>query len=254
MTCRSKLDNPSRGLVETTEDALFGGSLRLTQPRVGYRVNVDSLLLCHFAAHGRRPRSTLDLGAGVGVLALGLHFLGACSNFALVESDPGLAELARQNLVRAQLHADIRVVDLKRGLPRSLRGWADLVIVNPPYHTNTESRLPEQSPLKNARIGTVGVFLEAARAAASPRSRICVAYPSRSLQRLLCVAADHGLFAKRMRLVHRDRCSEARLALVEFQAKKPGGLRIEPCLFEWESGQRSRELKLIVAGSTSDRK
>ena len=42
--------------VETTTDALFGGAVVLRQPRRGYRVNVDALLLAAFAVETRTYR------------------------------------------------------------------------------------------------------------------------------------------------------------------------------------------------------
>jgi len=239
--------------VETTEDTLFNGNLRVTQPRTGYRVNVDSLILCYFASEGRKAESVLDLGAGVGVLALGLHFLGASEHFLLIESDPDLAALSRRNLERAGANARVIVADLADGLPSRLHGSADLIVANPPYRTDSESQRPEDAQVQRASIGKLELFLRAAKAGALPRSRICIAYPSRSVQRLLSEANTCGLFGKRLRFVHRDHYSEARLALVEFQCKKPGGLRLLPPLFEWESGERSGELQLMVAGLAVDR-
>ncbi|HEY3668042.1 MAG TPA: hypothetical protein VGL19_18695, partial [Polyangiaceae bacterium] len=61
----------------TTSDSLYGGAVSLRQPARGYRVNVDAILLAAFAAQGRRAKLALDLGAGVGSVALGLHHLGA---------------------------------------------------------------------------------------------------------------------------------------------------------------------------------
>jgi tRNA1(Val) A37 N6-methylase TrmN6 len=60
------------------------------------------------------------------------------------------------------------------------------------------------------------------------------------------------LIPKRMRFVHADSNAAARIALIEMQRAKPGGLVILPPLFEWrEKGVRSPEIAQLVRGSPS---
>ncbi|HPB99699.1 MAG TPA: hypothetical protein PKW66_27500, partial [Polyangiaceae bacterium] len=62
----------------TTIDGFFDGALWLEQPApgFGYRANEDSLLLASFASRCRPAKTTLiDLGAGVGTVALALHLI-----------------------------------------------------------------------------------------------------------------------------------------------------------------------------------
>ena len=61
--------------LPTTVDTLYAGALTLEQPARGYRFNIDSLLLADFAGP-RRAERCVDLGAGVGTVALSLHYLG----------------------------------------------------------------------------------------------------------------------------------------------------------------------------------
>ena len=68
-----------------TDDALLGGRVRLLQPRKGYRVAVDAVLLAAAVDAAENAR-ILDLGAGVGAGAgrcLPGHFylfdLGGCA-------------------------------------------------------------------------------------------------------------------------------------------------------------------------------
>lgn len=81
--------------VETTEDALLGGRVRLLQPRRGYRVAVDPVLLA--AAVDARPgERVLDLGCGTGRLTAELaDALGVGTIVALDISSAMLAEASR---------------------------------------------------------------------------------------------------------------------------------------------------------------
>src|ERR1041385_7667606 len=89
---------------DAVRDALFGGALAIWQPVSGYRVNVDTLLLARFAADCRpRARRLVDLGAGVGALALSYAFLARAARVALVEREPTLSDLVQRNLAEANV-------------------------------------------------------------------------------------------------------------------------------------------------------
>jgi tRNA1Val (adenine37-N6)-methyltransferase len=238
---------------ELTSDTLFCGALRLTQPARGYRINIDSLLLADFAAGSpgaaRRARRLVDLGAGVGALALALDHLAGIGEAVLVERDPALAELARHNLAAAGLAARIVTADLAARLPRGLAAGADLVVANPPFFEPRAGRESADPARRRARFGGLAPFLTAAaKLLSGPRGRACFCYPACSLPELLAQAAAARLVPKRLRLVHAAEQSPARLALIELRRARPGGLVILPPLLEWSSpGVRSPELGALIA-------
>jgi tRNA1Val (adenine37-N6)-methyltransferase len=239
-----------------THDALLGGALRFVQPASGYRVNVDSILLAAFASNGRRAQLAVDLGAGVGVVAMLLHHHGAARELALVERDPALAELARQNLQGQAARGRVLVHDLSGGgLPRELLGAAELVVSNPPFFLASEHRAPKSAARQQARLGGLEPFIEAAsRALSGPKSRAVFVYPARALGELLRAADAVKLVAKRLRFVHAYGDRPARLALVELRRARAGGLVVEPPLLEWSRpGRRSPELSKLTE-TANDRK
>ncbi|HET7545574.1 MAG TPA: methyltransferase [Polyangiaceae bacterium] len=238
--------------LATTTDTLYDGAVRLRQPARGYRVNVDALLLAAFAAHGRRAEFAVDLGAGVGSVALGLHHLGAAARFALVEREASLLALAEENARFAHLISHGFCHDLARGLPEELRQAADLVVANPPFFDPGQARPGTHAEKTRARFGDLGPFVEAAGAALrSAQSRAAFVYPARELTHFLACAERAKLIPKRLRLVHADVSSPARVALIELRRARPGGLVILPPLFEWaEKGVRTHELTRILTGKS----
>lgn len=236
----------------TTTDTLYDGAVRLLQPADGYRVNVDALLLAAFAAQGRRAELAVDLGAGVGSVALGLHHLGAAGRFALVEREASLLALASENARGAGLASAEFCRDLALGLPAELRQMADLVVSNPPFFDPNQARPSQQLEQTRARFGDLSPFVDAASAALrSARSRAAFVYPARELSYFLACAERARLIPKRLRLVHADSSSPARVALIELRRARPGGLVILPPLFEWaEKGVRTRELARILSGGS----
>jgi tRNA1Val (adenine37-N6)-methyltransferase len=237
----------------TTTDSLYGGAVSLRQPARGYRVNVDAILLAAFAAQGRHASFAVDLGAGVGSVALGLHHLGAASRFALVEREEALLTLAGENADEARMNAQLWCLDVARGLPNELQQCADLVVCNPPFFDPASTR-PSREPAKSsARFGELAPFLAAAAAAVSgPRSRVAFVYPARELSRFLSSAERVHLLPKRLRFVHADGSSVARVVLIELRRAKPGGLEVLPPLLEWSAkGVRSPELAELLGGNAA---
>lgn len=230
-------------------DSLLGGAVSFTQPKTGYRVNVDSILLASFASTGRRARLALDLGAGVGVLSLLLYHQRSATQLILIERDAELAELARENLERAGAEGEVVTRDLALGLPADLAGRADLVVANPPYFVEGHHRAPKAAS-RGARQGGLGPFMtSAARALNGTRGRAAFVYPARALTELMAHAHAAGLVPKRLRLVHPFVDRPARVALVELRKAKPGGLVVEPPLVEWDRpGRATRELASITGG------
>ena len=65
------LDDASLDDADLTLDALYDGALMLYQPKKGFRVNLDTVLLA--AATDRHAKNTIEIGAGAG----GVSFAGA---------------------------------------------------------------------------------------------------------------------------------------------------------------------------------
>ena len=234
-----------------TTDTLLGGKVRLAQPRTGYRVNVDSLLLVAFAGP-RRVERVVDLGAGVGALGLLALAQGLARRALLVEADPRLAELARLNLQTSGGDGDVKQLDLTT--TRLHDSGVPLVLCNPPYypaHSHRAARAPGKA---QARSGEVAPFLRAAAAILSRKTgRALFSYPAAQLPELLAAAEREGLVCKRLRLVHARDTLPARLGLFELRVARPGGLVIEPPLVEWHGRRRSPELAALSADRASDR-
>lgn len=123
-----------------TDDRLLGGKLVLRQPRHGYRIAVDALMLAG-AATPVRGGWVVDVGAGVGAvaLALALRCDGAPQVLAL-ERDPHLVRLLHANIARNGLGDRVHAVagDLSRS-PLAA-GSAALVVTNPPYESGRGTR------------------------------------------------------------------------------------------------------------------
>jgi tRNA1Val (adenine37-N6)-methyltransferase len=243
-------------VARATHDTLFAGRIALAQPArgEGYRVNVDALLLAHFARRpGRGANLAFDLGAGVGAVSLALLYWNAVARVVLVENDPSAAALARENLVTHEWtdRSEVMETDVSRAA-RELRGEAQLVVCNPPYFAPGRGRAAEVPARGRARSGELGVFVEAARTLLGRRGRACFVYPARELATLLQTLRAHGLEAKRLCSVRATEAEPARVVLVEAMPAKPGGLLIERDWVERDGLGVSAPIARLLAGEVSD--
>jgi tRNA1Val (adenine37-N6)-methyltransferase len=228
-----------------TDDALFGGALKLTQPArgSGYRANVDAILLAAFAVRSHsRAKTAVDLGAGAGAVGLSALYLGAADQVTFVERNERLVALCASNAAENGFDARARVVlgDLEASLAAldgSLVHACDLVLANPPYFAKGSDARAAQAEGERAR----------ARHALGRRGRACFVYPSDALLDLMCEARKLHLEPKRLRLVHGKADRPARVALVELVSGRPGGLVVTPPLVETRAdGKPSAEIEELL--------
>jgi tRNA1(Val) A37 N6-methylase TrmN6 len=113
-----------------TDDRLLGGRVHLTQPKQGYRVAIDPVLLAAAVAAGRGER-ILDAGCGTGAAALCLAARVRECSLVGVELDAELAALARSNVVSNGLEGRVAVVESALS---NYSGVFDQAITNPPFY------------------------------------------------------------------------------------------------------------------------
>jgi tRNA1(Val) A37 N6-methylase TrmN6 len=125
-------------MLETSEDAVLGGRLRLRQPLRGHRVGHDAILLAA-ATGGAAGELAIDLGAGVGAAGLALAVRVPGLRVTLVEIDAALCELAAGN---ARSNGLSDRVDVRNADVEAVAGFtADRVLMNPPFHDATRANL-----------------------------------------------------------------------------------------------------------------
>jgi tRNA1(Val) A37 N6-methylase TrmN6 len=149
--------------IETTEDAVLGGRLRLRQPVHGHRVGHDAILLS--AATGARGgEHAIDLGAGVGAAGLALAARVVDLKVTLVEVDPVLCSLATYNARLNRLDSRVKALALDVVNSNALVGGglspesADRVLMNPPFHDPRRQNVSPDPRRRLAHVGAPGLL------------------------------------------------------------------------------------------------
>ena len=157
--------------VETSEDAVLGGRLRLRQPLRGHRVGHDAILLAA-ATGGHASEQAVDLGAGVGGAGLALAVRVGGLKVTLVEIDEVLCALVAENARLNRLDDRVRVLlaDAEDVQVLAAAGLArtsvDRVLMNPPFNDARRQNVSPDPRRRLAHAGSPGLLARWVAAAA----------------------------------------------------------------------------------------
>lgn len=127
---------------DLSTDKVLGGSISLLQPKKGFRVGIDSILL---SSSIKKFTNCLELGSGSGVISICLASRINDSKILGVEKNKLLVEIAKRNLVNNDLsrskinfqHFDI----MGKEFSKIYNSFFDRVIMNPPYFNEAKINL-----------------------------------------------------------------------------------------------------------------
>lgn len=228
-----------------TENTVMGGRVKLLQPRRGYRIAIDAVLLA--AATDVKPgESVLDLGAGVGAVGLCLARRVSGCDVTGIELQPALAALAERNAVLNDAADRVRTVvhDLAHPLPPGM-GPFDHVVTNPPY---LPAAVADPSPDRSKALATVessadlARWLTVATGALKPAGSLLVIHRSDRLDEIVAALVRLGWGDVAVK-----RLSPAARVLV--RARRTDGLRLHdspPLLLHRSDGGYTDEAEAIL--------
>jgi tRNA1(Val) A37 N6-methylase TrmN6 len=181
----------------TSEDALLGGKLTLRQPLRGHRFGHDAVLLAA-ATPARKGEHAIELGAGVGAAGLALACRVKGLAVTLIELDPNLAALARENAARNALAERVRVVGLDVAAPVAqfadaglAPDSADHVLMNPPFNVPHNPSPDQARRLAHAASpGTIARWIDTAARLLRPQGALTLIWRADGLADLLAALAS----------------------------------------------------------------
>lgn len=220
------MEGARTGGVETTIDRLLGGRVALEQPRRGYRAGADAVLLA--ASCPARPgERVLDIGAGVGAVALCLAARIKGLEALALELRPELAALATANAVANGVALAVHVGDVARPPRELLERSFDHVLMNPPFFAATGSASPEalRDLARREREGGLELWVEAALRRLRQGGRLGAVLPAALLPRFLAALGGRAGDVTALPVVSREG-REARAVIVGARKDRAGPARV----------------------------
>ncbi len=235
--------------METTLDSIL--DIKVYQHREGYRFSMDAVVLYSFV-NLKRVGRIVDLGAGSGVVGLLLAKKYSDASVTLVELQEGLLKLAKKNIRTNKLANRVQAVKADiRKLPEGLEG-SDLAVSNPPFRKPGTGRLSpgdERAVARHELKLTLKELVAAASGLLRHGGRFSIIYHPARLAELMDELRAVRLEPKRLRFVHGNVKSEAKIVLLEAVRGARRGLKVEKPLFVYkDDGVYSDEVARIYGG------
>lgn len=245
-----------RPTAEETLDAL-AGDWRIFQRRDGHRYSTDDLLTAWFGVHvaeqrALRPSACLDLGAGIGSVALCVAWALPDARVVGIEAQPLSAALFERSILwnGAEGRVSCRLGDF-REVDCPPNGF-QLVTGSPPYlpeGRGTPSVRPQCDPCRFERRGGVEAYAQAAAAALTEDGVFALVHEHNAHARVVEAGHTAGLtLIARRTIVFREGRAPLIAVYAFAHAQHAAPLREEPPLvIRNASGQRSAEYQAARA-------
>jgi len=189
-----------------TLDAI-SGYYRIYQYADGHRFSTDDLLVAWYGTtYGIRAERVLDLGSGIGSVAMIAAWRLPTAKFTTIEAQERSIRLARKSIRYNQLENrfDLRLGDFREdGVLRSDEKF-DLILGSPPYFPMTDGVLSEHPQKVECRFearGDVRDYCDRAAKHLAPGGMFFLVFPKNQEHRLLEGAARSGLCVLRSRVI-----------------------------------------------------
>lgn len=223
---------------ETLDDLILGG-LKIIQPKKGYRFSLDAVLLSHFCSVSN-ARQVVDLGTGNGVIPLLLTTRVDNLKITGIELQPEMVKRARRTVKINNVEDKIVILEQDiNSLDKVISGgWADLVTCNPPFYKIGEGRisLNEEEAIARHEVAiSMEEIIIKANYLLNNTGVFALIQRADRLGEIINLFTTYKFNLNRLRFVHTNINSSAKLFLIEGRKNNYSKLEILPPLIIYEA-------------------
>lgn len=228
--------------------------IKIYQSKNGYRFSVDALILFSFV-NVREAEFIADLGAGSGIVGILLAKKYHNADIALFEIQSSLAALAGKNIRLNSLENRVRVVKTDIKEVKKFRSpfvsphYYDIAVSNPPFRKEAAGLInpdEERAVARHEIKLKLPELVAAADYLLKPKGRFFFIHLPERLSEIFG-SLGRRMEVKRLRFVHSDKNSAAKMVLVEAVKNTRKGLKVEqPLYIHNDKGAYSDEMKDIL--------
>jgi tRNA1(Val) A37 N6-methylase TrmN6 len=135
-------------MLETTEDYILNGKIKLFQPKNGYRVAVDPIILASLVTQ-KPHHKILDVGCGTGAISLILKLREKTAEITAMDMDDEMCQMCRSNALANSLNLEVIVAEVGSSHDLLENRFFDTVVTNPPFFAIRSSRLSNTKRFAN---------------------------------------------------------------------------------------------------------
>ncbi len=255
----------------TTDDSFLSGEVHLRQPRDGYRVGTDAVMLAASINIGKAAKNQtskqvseqtgkkvgprkrlLDMGAGVGGISLAVSWRRADVHITAVEKDQASYNLLCHNI---SVNDRAEVIRPHLGdalaLPPVLRGSFDHVFANPPFHHSSDmpSRSRRRREAHYADEAALSDWVTSALWAVKPKGRVSFIVRADRTDQMMRDLNDGGAGEVLLYPLWSYRSSPAIRMIITARAGVKGAMAVLPGLvLHHPSGALTSEARRVMKG------
>lgn len=215
------------------ETPFLKGTLKVFQPRKGYRFSLDSVLLANFIELKKKEK-VLEIGAGTGIISFILLKKYLLNMIYLLEIEPIFLKALRLG-VKANF-LENRALLIKGDALRTpfRREYFDVIYSNPPYfkkESGRESPFYLENLARREENFSLPLFLKNCASLLKNKGRFYLIFTASRLAELITTLKSVQLEPKVVRLVHPYPGKEANLVLIKALKGAREEIRVLPPLY-----------------------
>lgn len=235
--------------------------IKICQHKDGYRFSVDSLLLFSFI-NLQRAGEIIDMGAGAGIIGILLAKKYPKSRVMLIELQESLVKLAGGNIalnglservyiVRADVRDFLNVTKeaKEREFFKDFHARYDLAVSNPPFRKLKTGLLncgDEKAIARHEIMLSLKDLIKASAYLLKHHGRLCIIHLPERLYEIMAFMRENNIEPRRLRFVHSNSHSEAKMVLIEAVKGGKPDLTIEKPFFIYnDDGSYTTEMDAI---------
>jgi len=174
--------------------------MQIYQPSSGYRYNSDSIFLYQFIASFKPKGELLDVGCGVGIIALLLR-RDFCFHPTLIDKQAKMIAYAHQNFEIHSTNVDIIRDDFAL---HAFDKKFDFIVSNPPfYHSDaTQSQNEHINIARYAHHLPIETLIFKVKQLLKPQGWFIFCYDAKEIDTLLCTLKEAKINPVEIQFVH----------------------------------------------------
>ena len=232
--------------MEITEDSILDGKIKLYQPKHGYRIAIDPILLASTVELENR-QTVLDVGCGVGTISLILKYMDNSQTITSIDIDPNMTELCEKNSKANLLPLNIINSPISPQLLRNKN--FDTVVTNPPFYNSENFRSSGKKLTANFETVSLNEWISFCLKRLTPNGNVYIIHIPERLGNIL---ESLGNLVGKIEVfpIYSHQNEPAKRIIVKCRKSSREPLKILPGLVSHrDNNEYTEDMKLILSGN-----